>query len=94
MDAKIDTLWARYSQNDQTDCFHFLKLSFFYRINDAYSFWAQSGISKGMFILVLHTGEKPSKCYPCDKFHSFCINFASVKYHENVKNTRYSFINY
>ena len=29
MDAKIDTLWARYSQNDQMDCFNFLKLSFF-----------------------------------------------------------------
>ena len=49
MDAKTDTLWARYSQNDQTDSFNFLKLIFFYRANDAYSFWAQSGISKGMF---------------------------------------------
>ena len=64
MDAKIDTFGARYSQNDETDSFHFLKLSFFYRVKDAYSFWAQSGISKGMFILafLLYTGEKPSKC--------------------------------
>ena len=64
MDAKIDTLWARYNQNDQTDCFHFLKLSYFYLVNDTYSFWAQSDISKGMFILVFlpYIGEKPSKC--------------------------------
>ena len=86
MDAKIDTLWARYSQNDQTDCFHFLKLSFFYRVNDPYSLWTYSGISKGIFIVILlHTGEKSSKCYPCNKFLSFCINFASVKYHKNAK---------
>ena len=64
MDAKIDTLWARYNKNDQSDCFHFLKLSFFHRVEGAYSFWTLSGNSKGMFILALlrHTGEKPYKC--------------------------------
>ena len=64
MDAKLDTLWARYNKNDQPDCFHFLKLSFFHRVDDLYSFWTQSGISKGVFILVflLLTGEKPYKC--------------------------------
>ena len=64
MDAKIETLWARYNKNDKTDCFHFLKLSFFHRVYDPYIFWTQSGISKGVFILVLllHTCEKPYKC--------------------------------
>ena len=64
MDAKIDILWARYNKNDQSDCFHFLKLSCFHRVDDLYSFWTISGISKGVFILVLllHTGEKPYKC--------------------------------
>ena len=64
MDAKIDTLSARYNKNDQSDCFHFLKLSYFHRVEDAYSFWTLSGNSKGMFILafLLNTGEKPYKC--------------------------------
>ena len=64
MGAKIDTLWARYNKNDPSDCFHFLKLSFFHRVYNPYSFWTQSGISKGVLILVflLHTGEKPYKC--------------------------------
>ena len=64
MDAKTDTLWARYYKNDQSNCFHFLKLSFSHRVDDPYSFWIQSGISKSVFILVLllHTGEKPYEC--------------------------------
>ena len=32
--AKIDTLWARYNKNDQSDCFHFLNLSFFHRLKE------------------------------------------------------------
>ena len=77
MDAKIDTLWARYNKNDQSDRFHFLKLSFFHRVEDPYSFWTHSGISKGMFILVflIHTGEKPYKCQLSHNFHSFYMNY-------------------
>ena len=80
MDAKIDTLWARYNQNDQTNSVHVLKLSFFYRVNEAYNFGAQSGISKGMFILVflLHTGEKPSKCTLLNQNHQ--ISFSKPPY--------------
>ena len=37
MDAKIDTLWARYNKNDQSECFHFLKLGFFHRVEGAYT---------------------------------------------------------
>ena len=64
MDAKIDTLWARYNKNDQSDYFHFLKLSCFHRVDDPYSFWTQFSISKCAFILVflLHTGENPYNC--------------------------------
>ena len=42
----------------------FFKTKFFHRVDDPYSFWTLSSISKGMFILVflLHIGEKPFKC--------------------------------